>query len=135
METGCAAGWPGALLRTEGAAMLVLSGLLYAAAGAPWWLAGVLFLAPDLSMAAYLAGPRVGAAVYNAAHSYAGPVALGAAGLVVEPALIPFALIWAGHVGFDRFLGYGLKYAAGFKSTHLGRIGRVSPIPKPSRSP
>ena len=34
------------------------------------------------------------------------------------------ALIWAAHIGFDRLLGYGLKYGAGFGFTHLGRIGR-----------
>jgi hypothetical protein len=28
-------------------------------------------------------------------------------------------------VGFDRALGYGLKYQAGFKHTHLGLIGMV----------
>ena len=33
------------------------------------------------------------------------------------------ALIWAAHIGFDRALGYGLKYPSGFGDTHLGRIG------------
>jgi hypothetical protein len=32
--------------------------------------------------------------------------------------------VWAAHIGLDRMLGYGLKYAAGFGYTHLGRIGR-----------
>ena len=35
-------------------------------------------------------------------------------------------LIWIAHVGFDRALGYGLKYASGFGDTHLGRIGRAA---------
>lgn len=35
------------------------------------------------------------------------------------------ALIWVAHIGFDRALGYGLKYASGFGDTHLGRIGRA----------
>ena len=26
------------------------------------------------------------------------------------------------HIGIDRGFGYGLKYAAGFKDTHLGRV-------------
>ena len=43
--------------------------LLYAIWGGPWWLFAILFLLPDLSFAAYLAGPRTGALVYNAAHS------------------------------------------------------------------
>jgi hypothetical protein len=34
------------------------------------------------------------------------------------------ALIWAAHVGFDRMLGYGLKYPTAFGDTHMGRIGR-----------
>jgi hypothetical protein len=33
-------------------------------------------------------------------------------------------VIWMAHVGFDRFLGYGLKYASNFHDTHLGKIGR-----------
>lgn len=36
-------------------------------------------------------------------------------------------LIWSAHIGFDRALGYGLKYASGFGATHLGRIGRTDP--------
>jgi hypothetical protein len=41
---------------------------------------------------------------------------------------LPFALalIWLAHAGFDRALGYGLKYASGFRDTHLGRIGHRS---------
>jgi hypothetical protein len=35
----------------------------------------------------------------------------------------PLALIWLAHIGIDRALGYGLKYASGFGFTHLGRIG------------
>ena len=36
------------------------------------------------------------------------------------------ALIWIAHIGLDRALGYGLKYATGFGDTHLGRIGRAA---------
>jgi hypothetical protein len=32
-------------------------------------------------------------------------------------------LIDLAHVGFDRMLGYGLKYGTGFGDTHLGRKG------------
>jgi len=35
-------------------------------------------------------------------------------------------MIWLAHIGFDRALGYGLKYASGFGFTHLGRIGKPS---------
>ena len=35
-------------------------------------------------------------------------------------------LIWLAHVGIDRALGFGLKYASAFGDTHLGRIGRAA---------
>lgn len=38
---------------------------------------------------------------------------------------LPLAAIWLAHVGFDRALGYGLKYARGFSHTHLGTIGKT----------
>jgi hypothetical protein len=67
---------PAALLRAEGVALLALSVLLYWINGGSWLLFGVLLLAPDLSMLGYIAGPRVGAAIYNAFHTYAVPAAL-----------------------------------------------------------
>jgi hypothetical protein len=112
------------VLRLEGMAVLLAAGLIYAHQGHSWWLFLALFLAPDLSFLGYLAGAGVGAAVYNAAHSYVGPLAAGALSLL-EPALAPVALIWGAHVGFDRALGYGLKHPTSFQDTHLGRIGRT----------
>jgi hypothetical protein len=116
-------GIPRLLLRLEGLAVLVLSVLLFAQAGHSWLLFGVLFLAPDLSFLGYLAGPRVGAASYNALHTYAGPLLLGGA-LVLTGSSVALPLIWTAHIGFDRLLGYGLKYPTDFSDTHLGRIGR-----------
>jgi hypothetical protein len=94
--------------------------------GLSWWLYAVLFLVPDVSFAAYGAGPRTGAMVYNALHSTVGPAFLAGIGLFLEsPTLLGLAAIWAAHIGFDRMLGYGLKYGSGFSNTHLGRIGRT----------
>lgn len=108
--------------------MLVVAVLLYGRAGANWWLFAVLFLAPDLSFLGYLGGARSGAIAYNAAHTLVAPMLLAVAGLLLPAAiLIPLALIWAAHIGFDRMVGYGLKYGAGFGYTHLGRIGRAKP--------
>jgi hypothetical protein len=59
---------PRALLRVEGAALGLGAVALYAAGGHSWLAFAALFLAPDLGFAAYLAGPRVGATVYNALH-------------------------------------------------------------------
>lgn len=112
------------MLRAEGAALLLAACVLYGVTGASWWIFAVAFLAPDLSMLGYLAGPRPGALVYNAAHATAGPLLLGLAGVLAAPALLPAALIWLAHIGFDRALGYGLKYASGFRATHLGPIGQ-----------
>ena len=43
---------------------------------------------------------------------------------MAEPLVLSIAMIWLAHIGVDRALGYGLKYASGFTFTHLGRIGR-----------
>jgi hypothetical protein len=125
--TPAVAGTPRLLLRLEGAALLVIAVVLYARTGASWWLFGVMALAPDLSFVGYLAGQRVGAAAYNAAHTTVGPIVLALIGLLApSPLAVAIALIWLAHVGADRLLGYGLKYTAGFGFTHLGRIGRAA---------
>ncbi len=127
MTSSAVIGIPRILLRAEGAALLVAAAILYARVGESWWLFAILFLTPDLSFLGYLGGARTGAIVYNAAHTLIGPLLLATAGLLLPfYILIPLALIWLAHIGFDRLLGYGLKYAAGFGFTHLGRIGRAS---------
>lgn len=114
---------PVALLRAEGAALLIVSVLLYWLNGGSWWLFALLLLAPDVSTLGYLAGPRVGAAAYNAFHSYPLPTALGVFGLLWSaPLALAVALVWLAHIGMDRLVGYGLKYPTGFKDTHLGRL-------------
>ena len=113
-----------AILRLEGLALLAATLAAYGRLGAPWPLLAVLFLAPDLAMAFYLGGPRLGAAAYNLLHATVAPLALGAAGFVLgAPLAQDLALIWLAHIGFDRALGYGLKYSTGFGDSHLGRLG------------
>jgi hypothetical protein len=126
-QTGCVTGGVRTLLRLEGLAVLTAAVFLYWRSGFDWRMFAILFLAPDLSFAAYLFGPRIGAVAYNAAHSTNGAIGLAVAAVALNQAtLIAVALIWLSHVGFDRALGYGLKYGAGFGFTHLGRIGRQS---------
>jgi hypothetical protein len=128
LDAGSAGGGVRVMLRLEGLAVLALATAAYAQFGAGWGWFALLFLLPDLSFFAYLAGPRTGAAVYNAAHSYAGPLGLLALGVLgALPGLLAIALVWCAHIGFDRALGYGLKYASGFRQTHLGPIGRADP--------
>ncbi len=123
--TGSVTGGVRTLLRLEGLALFAGMSLLYGLWGGPWWLYAVLFLAPDLSFLAYLAGPKIGAWIYNAAHSEIIPLAMLTTGFgFAPPLLLSVALIWLAHIGADRALGYGLKYRAGFGFTHLGRIGR-----------
>ena len=112
-----------AFLRLEGIAGAALSAVFYARTGASWLLFAALWLLPDLSMLGYLAGPRWGARIYNAIHSYVTPATLAVSGLLLgSPALLPYALIWMNHIAVDRLLGYGLKYPAGFKYTHLNTL-------------
>jgi hypothetical protein len=114
---------PRLLLHAEGAAVFLAATLLYFHGDHAWWLYVVLALAPDLSAVGYLAGNRAGAASYDAAHTYAVPVALAAVAVVSGwDTVVALSLIWIAHIGADRALGYGLKYASGFKDTHLQRV-------------
>lgn len=121
---GAVRGTPRAILRIEGAVALIAAIVVYQHVGGSWLLFAVLLLAPDLFMVGYLRGPRLGAIVYNSAHSYATPAALAAVGLGLDsPRTAQIALIWIAHIGLDRLLGYGLKYGTAFGDTHLGRLG------------
>ncbi|MFH1346212.1 MAG: DUF4260 domain-containing protein [Pseudomonadota bacterium] len=123
---GAATGGLRTLLRLEGLTLFVGMTLLYAVWDGSWWVYAILFLAPDLSFLGYLAGPKAGAILYNAAHSYLAPMALVTAGFALaSPLVLSVAMIWLAHIGLDRALGFGLKYFAGFVFTHLGRIGRA----------
>jgi hypothetical protein len=126
---GNATGGVKRLLRGEGLALLGCAAAAYWRVGGDWKQFAVLFLAPDLAFLGYLAGPRVGSLAYNTAHTTILPLALLALGMALgNPLAIQLALIWLAHAGFDRALGYGLKYGTGFGFTHLGRIGRHRPV-------
>jgi hypothetical protein len=116
---------PIALQRLEGGMLLALSLLLFWKYSGAWLVYALLILAPDLFMLGYLRGPRAGAAFYNLGHTWLLPGLLGIIGVLASAtAAGSIALIWFGHVGVDRLLGYGLKLPSGFQDTHLGRIGR-----------
>jgi hypothetical protein len=126
MVTGFVIGQPRLLLRLEAAAAFGVTLLLYRQFGGGWGLFLLCFLLPDLSMLGYLAGPRVGATLYNAVHTYLGPIALWLLARSLNSSWALYAaLIWAGHIACDRMLGYGLKYPSAFGHTHLGLIGRA----------
>jgi hypothetical protein len=125
--SGAVAGPVRLWLRLEGLLALAVATWLYSRASYSWTMFALLFLVPDVSFAGYLAGPRAGAIVYNVAHSYVGPLLLALSVLATGAATLMLPLIWAAHIGFDRALGYGLKYPTGFGDTHLGRIGKTAP--------
>jgi Domain of unknown function (DUF4260) len=115
------------VLQAEGLALLVGAMVAYHWLGNSWWMFAVLFLAPDLSFLAYLLGPRVGAIVYNTTHSTIGPFFLAGLSWWLGPQILTsiaasVSAIWFAHIGMDRAIGYGLKYASGFKDTHLGKL-------------
>ncbi len=123
IEISAVGGHVRTMLRTEGLAVLVAATALYFLTGGAWWLFAVLLFVPDLSFLGYTAGNRIGAAVYNAAHTYIVPLLLGLAGVGLGNDLLQhIALIHFAHIGLDRALGYGLKYETGFKHTHLGLL-------------
>ena len=127
---GCVRGGPLVVLRLEGAAALAAATMGFAYLEQSWWLFAALILAPDLSMLAYLRNPRFGAVCYNIAHTNLAAAAVAAAGFWLDSTVVlACATIWLAHIGFDRMLGYGLKYRTAFGDTHLGRIGRGAPAP------
>lgn len=122
---GAVTGAPRWILRFEGAALAIGAALFYWRSGESWLLFALLFFAPDLSFLAYLLSPRIGAVAYNLVHTALAPLALLAVAVWLQsPASVAVGLIWLAHIGADRALGYGLKYATAFGDTHLGYIGR-----------
>lgn len=105
--------------------MFVAASVAWFASGFGWLPFVLLLFAFDLFMLGYLAGPRVGAAVYNLGHGLALP-SLAALGHVLTGSawLLALACLWFAHIGLNFALGYGLKLPEGFQQTHLGPIGR-----------
>ena len=114
---------PRVLLQMEGAAVFALSLFLYHFIGAGWIWFLVLFLWPDIFMVGYLVSVRLGASLYNLAHTEVLPLALAGISISLNRTeLTAVALIWMAHIGFDRMLGFGLKYPTFFKESHLQRV-------------
>ncbi|MFI5934187.1 DUF4260 domain-containing protein [Actinoplanes sp. NPDC051494] len=121
---GVVTGRPAIWLRVEAFAVAVAALAVFATTGEPWWLIPALFLVPDLSWLAYLAGPKAGAWFYNLMHSAPLPLALLLAGYHWDrDALIVAGVVGLFHIGLDRVLRYGLKYDHSFALTHLGVHG------------
>jgi hypothetical protein len=89
------------ILRAEGVVCLLLACALYQVQGFSWMTFGLW--------------------AYNTTHSTLGAGLLALLGLGLHvPTLLQASLIWFAHIGFDRALGFGLKFPLGFRVTHLG---------------
>jgi hypothetical protein len=110
-------------LRLEGLAMLGLGVVLWGATGGHWLVFALALLVPDVGIVGYLAGPRWGAFAYDLTHNLALPVVAVAIGIALAASwLVLVGALLIAHAGMDRAIGYGLKYASGFRDTHLQRV-------------
>ena len=117
------------VLRLEGLCILGAAVFFFAQLSDDWKLFSWLFLVPDLALLGYLFSPKIGAFTYNCTHSIIGPtILLLLSVLVTNDTALYVSMIWFAHIGFDRALGYGLKYGSDFHKTHLGKIGSRSSI-------
>ncbi len=115
------------ILKIEYLLLVIAVVVIYLSQGFPWYWLVVLFLVFDISAVGYLVNKKVGAVLYNSAHSVIGPVILMVIYLVSDGRMLLFVdLLWFFHIAVDRTLGYGLKHFEGFHHTHLGKIGKAS---------
>lgn len=111
------------LLHLEGLAVLFLSIYLYGYFQFNWFLFIVLLFVPDIAIVGYAVSNKVGAYVYNMAHTYTVAIVILIIGLILKSEILfSIGLIWTAHIGMDRMVGYGLKYPTSFKDNHLNRM-------------
>ncbi len=126
---------PKVLLRLEGLVVVVTACTIYAYLSFSWIAFALFILAPDLSMLGFLVSKKVGTITYNVFHTYSIPLLIflmlfclgqsndeSDASPGWSPFLVELAIIWLAHIGFDRMLGYGIKYGTAFKDTHLQQV-------------
>lgn len=111
------------ILRSEGLALAAAAVVVYGVSGKSWGLFCLAFFAPDLGILAYVGGTRTGAWGYNLTHTTVLPLAWGLWLWRSAPgASLALPALWLAHIGFDRVLGFGLKYPHDFKATHLQKL-------------
>jgi hypothetical protein len=122
---------PDLLLRLEALFVLLASVICYPVVlHGRWPFFALLFLAPDLTLLAYLSenNRRIAAALYNAAHNYAVPSALALIAWKLGARYVGLiSAIWIAHIAVDRLLGFGLKYPQVFTPTHIQNVAVYHP--------
>lgn len=79
-----------------------------------------MLFAPDIFVIGYERNISVGALLYNVGHRYVSPGLVRLDGWSRHHDLArAIGIIWPGHGGWDRFLGYGPTYDRSF--THAPR--------------
>jgi hypothetical protein len=123
---GTVVGAPRRWLQLEGATLLVGTLIAFSTTHRSWWLVPLVLFLPDLFAAGYLGGTRIGAHIYNVAHTTALPTLLVGLGWWQHNSIVlVLGLVWLSHIGMDRMLGFGLKYSDRFQHTHLGLGGHA----------
>ncbi|KAG9408318.1 hypothetical protein AC1031_021560 [Aphanomyces cochlioides] len=109
------------LLQLEGLAILIACLVAYNYLQGNWWIFVGGFFAGDLLSVGYAFGPALGCMVYNVSHTFVGPTLLLTTYLLLPDHvwILHATVIWASHLGWERSLGYGLRYPDGFTSTHI----------------
>ena len=113
------------LLHIEGAVVLAAVVYLYFfQIDGNWILFAALILAPDLGLLGYVTRDnRLGSIAYNLTHTYVLSAALVVTGIALgSQVTLEIGLISAAHIAMDRGVGYGLKYAAEPKPTHMQKV-------------
>jgi hypothetical protein len=120
-------GKPKLWLRADGLFLFAATIAIFSQLKQHWWLYIALLFVPDIFMVGYLRNSKVGAFFYNLGHSYPAPLTTFLVAWLNNSYLgMAIAIIWVGHIGWDRALGYGLKYDTRFKDTHLGSLDKPS---------
>jgi hypothetical protein len=111
------------IIKFEGIAVFLTCLYFYSTLDASWLVFALLWLVPDISMAGYFKDKKIGAIMYNLAHTYILAIAIVVWGLWQgDNFIVSLGVILASHIGLDRFLGFGLKYQSGFKDTHIQKL-------------
>src|SRR5437867_7809582 len=102
----------GKIIRIEGLIVFLGALYFYHVLNASW-----------LLMVGYLRDKQTGMLTYNLVHNFALAALLIGIGLFTSNKLLTsLGVILIAHIGADRFLGFGLKYAMDFKDTHIQRL-------------
>jgi hypothetical protein len=112
------------IIRLENLCVFGICLLIYFLYDLSWKEFLIYFFVPDAFLCGYLINKRIGAITYNFSHNYIFPLLISCITIYTgNDKLLSLSLILCAHIGFDRMLGFGLKYPKKeFFDTHLQRL-------------